>query len=426
MVQQSEDISDNGTRGGWSFSLIFLVLFTLANYFSPHYYLGELFSRVPFITGVLAIVFYCVGQLNNGSSFMQFSMSIYMLIIVFIFSLLATFVMSVNPEHSLEILNDYTKAIVLFLLISNIVNNINKLFVYLVVIAVCSFGIAFKLVHYPTWAHGRAFLEGSALTGDPNGMTALFIYSLPIVIALFLIKKNTIFRLFLVYITFTLFMGIVEAQSRGGFLALGVSAIVLIHQTKTTKNRLIIFGSSVLLLPVFARYVTPDYIDRIMTIFVSAAEYTGSAAARSSAMEIALDYVKSNAFSEYGLGNHSYLIAETYGVEKSGISMFKGNMLVHSTFLQFGADVGLIPLLFYILFILGLFRALSQAEKKFDESRIRQYKQLIIVVRAMRIALCGFLACAFFLPWAYKFYLYYLGGICLSLKNISNNLRTRS
>lgn len=423
MVIASENAPKYNSGIKVTFPLIFLSLFTVANYFSPLYYLGESFSRVPFITGVLAIVFYCIRQLKDGFSLVQFSMSVYMLIIVFMFSLYAAYGQTYNIEHSSQVFVEYTKAIVLFFLISHILNTVESLVTYLTILVTCSFGIAFKLFHFPIWEMGRAFTEGSSLTGDPNGMTALFVYSLPIVIALFIIKKNPIFRVFLVYMAFNLFMGVIEAQSRGGFLALAVSSLVLMHQVKTTRYRLItIFLITALLLLVLARYVTPDYKDRIMTIFVPATSYDASAAARSNAMTLAFDYVKSNLFSEFGLGNHTYLVANEYGLNILNTSQFKGNLLVHNMFLQYGADAGLLPLIFYILFVVGLFVALYQAEKKINDSKKRRYMPLVIVVRAMRIALCGFLACAFFLPWAYKLYLYYLGGICLSLKNISDNL----
>jgi|GEM_PF-3127910 len=407
----------------FSISFWLLTFFTVSNYFSPLYYLGDNFSHLPLIFGSSAAVFYVFVRIAKGESLLVASPATLCLVLVYILAVFSTYCFSVDVTHSKEYLNHFTKSVAIFFLISHILTNQQEFKAYLIALTCATFASAYQLVHYPVWNAGRADISGgSYLLADPNGLSAVFIYIIPIAGALILLIRNKIFRLFSIYFIYIFILGIVEAQSRGGFLALLVSLGVWLTQFDNPRQRR---WTALAIIPIVIlftyRYVPQEYISRMREISRVDADSTGSAEHRATAMSIAFKYILSHPISEYGLGNHSYLIIKEYGMSPFQSSdsdsdskpdgIFRGKFLAHNLFLQFGADTGIIPLIFYLLFIFFLFYTLYHDQKILTTINTLESKELIIISKALRISLLGFLAGAFFLPWAYRFYLFYLGGL---------------
>ncbi|MCJ7601442.1 MAG: O-antigen ligase family protein [Desulfobulbaceae bacterium] len=410
-----------------SFPFLLLCLFTISNYFMPTYYLGEAFSRLPLILVSSAAVTYVIFRVVRGEPLFAPSPAMFCLLAVYLFAVFSTYGLSVDVQHSKEYLANFTKSIILFFIISHVVTNEKEFKTYLIVLACCAFGIAYKLVHYPVWNYGRADVYGSVLVADPNGQTIVFIYSLIITGALIFLIQSKLARIALCYFVFTFLLGIVEAQSRGGFLALLISVGVWLLQIKNKRHRClaVLFIIPFTILFTF-RYVPPNYISRMGEITRPEADVTGSAEHRLNAMNIAFNYLVSHPFSEYGLGNHSYLIAKAYNAnELIPDDIFRGKFLAHNLFLQYGADSGFIPLMFYLLFIFFIFYTLSRDQRALFTINTRESMELVVIAKTLRICLCGFLAGAFFLPWAYAFYLFYISGLCAVLHQLTKNQSTR-
>ncbi len=425
-MEQEENIK---TTQNFSLSFWLLVLFTISNYFSPLYYLGDGFARLPFILSVSAAVSYVFFRIAKGEKLLFSCPATFCLVLVYMCAVLSTYCFSIDVPHSKEYLDHFTKSVIIFILISHILGNPKEFKAYLIVLSCSTFAFAYKLVHYPVWNNARADISGgSSLIGDPNGLSAVFIYIIPITGALILIIRNRIFRLILFYFIFIFLLGIVEAQSRGAFIAFLVSLGVWLTQFDNPRRRRWTALAIIPLAILFTyRYVPQKYISRMKEIQTVEADSTGSAAHRANAMSIAFRYMISHPISEYGLGNHSYLIIKEYGISPFQSSdsdskhdgIFRGQFLAHNLFLQFGADTGFIPLIFYLLFIFFLFHTLHHDQKTLAIINTLESKELIIISKALRISLWGFLVGAFFLPWAYRFYLFYLGGLIVIVHKLA-------
>lgn len=409
-----------------SVQFVFLCLFTISNAFSPLYYLGSSFAHLPIILAILtaSLLFLSLIWPRNHAVHLEKPTTL-LLILVFI-AVYFTFFRTVDMIRSKLIFNSFYKNATLFLLISHVITNMKQLKVYLAILGFCAFALAYKLVHYPIWAQGRAWVEGTAFSGDPNIISVFFVFSLPLVIALGVISKKHLIRLVLIYIMATLLLAIIEAESRGAFVALLTMSCFGIYQIKNTKQRIIttiiviIIGSMF-----FARYAPRRYIERMGEIISPATDRTGSAQLRQSAMLVTFDYVITHPFSEYGLGNHSYLIVKEYGVDPSDLkNVFSGSYLCHNIFLQLGADLGLVPLLLYLSFIWSLFKCTMIVKKRALSSH-RSDPAVLIISQCLAISLCGYLAGSFFLAGVYQPFLFYIGGCCLALYKIHNNSSTK-
>ena len=167
----------------------------------------------------------------------------------------------------------------------------------------------------------------------------------------------------------------------------------------------------------------PDgYLWRMQEIITLEEDQTGSAQVRMETMKIALQYVIAHPFSEYGLGNHSYHIIEQYGYDPSSIDysqIFLGGHLAHNIFLQFGADTGLFPMVVYILFIATIYFNLLNTRRKIRVGpATNEYKFNLLMSYGVLASLTGFLIGSFFLPWAYRIFLFYLTGVGVSFTAI--------
>ncbi len=410
------------SKEGWfSIPFVLICLFTISNFYSPIQYLGEGFARLPFILATASAFSFIITSCLRREKIINLNAPYVYIIIVLLFALYSTYVGTVDIERSKEYFDYFFKGIILFFLLSSIINNKIKLKIYFILLTFCTFGLVYQLVNTPTWSGGRAYVADSMYGGDPNIITMIIILTLPITICLFLCSKSRLFKIFLLYVVFIMLLGIIEASSRGGFVGLLVLSGYGVIQIDGNKRKIIaavaiiIFGGLF-----FARYAPPAYLSRMIEITDPESDATGSAQARSSAMAITFDYVLANPISEYGIANHSYYIAKIYNVDPFQEDIFRGSFLVHNNFLQLGADMGLIPLVFYILFILSLFKCLSIALKKLSLLEECVFKkEMLFMIKSLRISLIALLSTSFFLASAYQPLIYYIGGCCVAINTIS-------
>ncbi|WP_232363819.1 O-antigen ligase family protein [Desulfogranum japonicum] len=214
-------------------------------------------------------------------------------------------------------------------------------------------------------------------------------------------------------------LGIIEGRSRGAFLSLVVLGFTAFLMLPIKKRMLSLSLFAVLFMIFSIRYVPSDYIYRMQEITNPTTDATGSAVTRLNTMKIAAKYIVSHPFSEFGLGNHSYLIAEKYGLYDNFeiLDIFRGSYLTHSIFLQYGADTGFVPMSIYILFVISIFHKCYNNFK--NEKRDLSLSSCVSVCNTVVIiALFSFFSGAFFLPWAYRIFMFILLGSSMAVDNV--------
>lgn len=400
-------------------SFIFLCLFTISNYLRPGFWLGESYSNLPMIFGVLSVVSFVVFDLKKVKKKIFINWSVLLIFAVYLFSCYSTFVETVDSVRSEEIFYEYlTKGTILYFMIVYIVNTQKKYKIYFYVLTVGAFLLAYRYINYPVWHHGRAWLTGSALTTDPNGVSILFLYTMPLALALFMATKSRLMKIALIYCCLVIMLGVIEGRSRGGFLALitlcGLT-IFIVPKSIGGKIKVFLILAPVLALIMF-RYAPPGYIYRMQEIFEPESDPTGSAYARAVAMSLATNYITAHPISEYGIGNHSYYLAEQLGIQQETNDIFRGGTLVHNFFLQYGADAGSIPMIIFLCFIVSI----GCYARKVDKGCLgRNDSQTRIFNMASFLSYTVFVVGALFLPWAYSLFLFYVAGLCTAQYKIA-------
>lgn len=399
---------------------IFLCLFTLTNYLSVQSHLNIQINNVPEKLAIVALVLHVILSILKKESLLSINWPMISIIVVYAIGM-ALVDNAVDPVNSQEVMRELVKAIVFYILVSNAVNTLTDYKIYLTSVCLGGFLLAYKYISSPLYNRGRAFLEGSPLAGDPNDITMVLAYSIPLVIVLIKIAKQKWSKALLAYFMFIMLLGIVEGSSRGGFLAIAAMSFAFIFTVQGFKKKIIFslvlvtFGCVFIL-----RYAPQRYVDRILEITDLSEDRTGSASIRGENMLISIDYIRSNMFSEYGPGNNGYMILARKGYEVTEVDRYQNfqGQHVHSIFLQIGADMGSVGLLLYIIFIFGNFYLVVKSKMYFieNDNKIIELRHIRI---AVMISFIGFISAGLFLPIAYRLYTFYIMGICAGFYNMS-------
>lgn len=407
-------------------SFVFLCLFILSHYISPSTYIE--IDNIPQILILVSIAAFFLETITGKIDHKFNNSSFVFILIVTALTFYTTYFCSVDTERSYDLLYGYfLKGVLIFFLISNIVKNELQFKIILLVLIIGAVFISFSITNLANWHHGRAFIDVSSIAGDPNAVAMLLTYHLPFVGYFYVMTNKKTIKLLCAIIFFYLLLGLVQTESRGGFLAFSViSFSILIFIPNTNKKFMYMFILCIVGIFFILRYVPIDYYYRMQEIFYPDADSTGSALLRARAMTDTFTYILSNPFSDYGPGNHSYYLFGKYNpdfdyINAQDFDIFRGSYLVHNMYLQFGADNGLIPLTAYIIFIISVFKKSLQTTKILKKnSDDPSHKSLYILSYSLRISILGFLAGAFFLALAYKFYIFYLSGLIIALYKITS------
>ena len=273
--------------------------------------------------------------------------------------------------------------------------------------------MAYMLTHYPMYTGGRAFTPGSTLAGDPNDVSMVMVYSISFLAILFITHKNNVVRLGMIYILYIMLLSFIEANSRGGLLALSAACFMFVFEVKGLQKKILL---SVLLLAFlglfFYRYSPDMFVDRMYELTdPMGKDKTGSANIRFLNMSISFSYMTDHLMSYYGLGNNGYLIAKELGMMVTE-DVFHGNH-VHNSFLEIGVDLGLICFILFSVFHLSIIRKLSKSISALEGFEDPESKEMKWYLKGLRIGLIGYIVASFFLPVAYRLYLYYISGVCM-------------
>jgi len=88
----------------------------------------------------------------------------------------------------------------------------------------------------------------------------------------------------------------------------------------------------------------------------------------------------------------------------------------HNAYTQIGAEMGIVALIFYVLFMLASLKRMRQIERETFESRAQQ--RIYYLAVGLQASLIGYMVCSFFVSVAYLWYIYYLVGYALCLHRL--------
>ncbi len=325
---------------------------------------------------------------------------------------------SYAPSNSLAfILNAYGKTLIVFWLVGIVVNSLKKLRQAFWVLTLLAIPLALTAIaHFFSGVYlaptGTLRISGyeAPLTGNPNDLALMLNLILPLSMALLLIRRRPAIRFFLLAAMSLSAAGIIITFSRAGFLALASLLILYLWKLRRRPERRWAWGLIPLLI-VCIPLLGPTYLERLSTITNMEADKTGSAQERWKDMTAAARFAAGHPIAGSGIGQNVLAVREERGPE--------GGM-VHNVYLEYAVELGLPGLALFLLLFLACLKSAALVQRR---ARSTNTDELFYIGEALQISLIAFGIEAIFHPVAYHIYFYYIAGLAVAAKNVSQSDR---
>lgn len=302
------------------------------------------------------------------------------------------------PKMSLLFLWRYLgKTFILVFLISNLVNNEKQLRMLIYTIMVGGFTMAIAGVLKEVT--GRVQV-GS--TYDPNDLALIMVIALPLSIAEIMGNRSAKWKLFCVIGSVLCLVTIVATQSRGGLLGLISIAITFF----VMKGMPFPKGKVLLLLGVlgvvFYWNLSPDYKERMKTIFEERIQDMQAGSGRVLIWKRAISIANDNPIMGVGPGCFmtaygDYLANGKFPETLSEENPWPGWRTAHNSYLLILAELGVPGLIIYLAIIFRSFRNLN-----WIKTESHSQSELNLLATGIKVSFIAFMVCAFFLSQSYN------------------------
>lgn len=320
-----------------------------------------------------------------------------------------------NPGRSLTfLLKDYARSVILMLLIAASIRGLADVrrlaWVQIAGLTLCALAI---LNNAEVGSEGRLSTEHTYY--DPNDLATLIVCTLPLVLYLWRRPTRLLGRLALAAVTVFLMATLGETGSRGGFLGFVVVAgYLLLRFSGISRAKRV--GAVAVLVVMLVGLASDRYFERIETILHPSADYNWSGKSETGRMEIwkrGVEYMLSHPALGVGAANferaEGTLSPEARERQRYGRS-FRWST-AHNSFIQIGAELGVMGLVLLVALFADGFRVLG---------RVRRWRagEATVLAQVLTACLLGFVVTAIFLSQAYSAYLYALLGMALGLSRV--------
>lgn len=237
--------------------------------------------------------------------------------------------------------------------------------------------------------------------GDPNAEATVFAASIPLLIALMVVVRQSA-RMRLLSLTglVLLFLGLVSTLSREGLLAFGavlVTAVVFGGRWRGRATVLLAIGAT----------ATAGYFFVVAPLAARQRVTSQDTSGRSSIWTVAWRVTRAHPL--LGVGTDNFIVVESQYVNQPGLVLATyiiGNpRVVHNTYLEALADLGVPGLVTLLLVLIGSIGAGVRAAWAFE--RLGDW-EMELISRAVVVAIIAVLTAGFFVSSEYAKYLWIL------------------
>lgn len=395
-----------------------LIVFTCILFLSPQTFLPTLKPlRIAFVAAGIAGAS-LLWQRRTGPNAVGFNREI-----VICFALLAWSLMTVPvsfwPGGSIARLSDiYIKSVIVFWLLANVITTERRLSVMRAVLLFCSLPLAvMALKNYVNGTFiadsdvvARIVSYDAALSSNPNDLALLLNLLLPLAIAGLLSTRTMLPRMMCMGLIAINVIAVIVTFSRAGFL--GLATITGVYFIRMIRRRGIDRGwafailiAGFLALP----FVPTSYIDRLSTVKSVASDPTGSAQARWRDMAAAVQFVSQHPIIGAGLGMDVLALNQVRGAQW---------LQVHNVYLEYAVDLGVPGAALFLLLLYAVFAGVRASRNAL--AALPRHRNLFLIVEALEISLIVFAVCGLFYPVAYHFFFYFIGGLALGARTVTD------
>lgn len=329
-----------------------------------------------------------------------------------------TLPLSFWPGGSVARLTDvYSKSVIVFWLLANVVTTERRLVVMRTVLMWCSVPLA--VMALKNYADGTFIAESevvtrivsydAALSSNPNDLALLLNLLLPLSVANLLSARTTWLRVLCTGVIAINVVAVVVTFSRAGFL--GLATIIAAYFVRMIRRRgadrawaLGILFAAVLAMPL----VPSSYVDRLSTVKSVESDPTGSAQARWRDIVAAVQFVSEHPVIGAGLGMDVLALNQVRGAKW---------VQVHNVYLEYAVDLGVLGATLFLLLFSGVFKGVRSSRKAL--AGLAAHRELFLLVEALETSVIVFAISGFFYPVAYHFFFYYIGGLALGARAVT-------
>ena len=314
------------------------------------------------------------------------------------------------PGGSLALLLDlFIKALAVFWLIGNLVDTLPRL--RSMVRTLTALTVTLALVGISNYLSGvfgptrdvRILGHDAGLTRNPNDLALMINLIVPMTVGLLLASSSLLKRAVLGLAVGVQVIAVVLTFSRAGFLTLATTLGLFGLRLVRRPSRGLVFAALAGLL-LGLPFIPETYVDRLLTMGAVDADPTGSAQARWNGTVAAVEHAVRHPLMGAGLGMNILVLNEAVGATWRS---------VHNTYLEYAVDLGLPGLILFVLLLRSCWRSVSAARR--DAS-----PELAHLAEGIEISLLAFSVAAFFHPAAYHFYFYFVAGLAVAARVVSD------
>jgi putative inorganic carbon (hco3(-)) transporter len=406
---QASGQQDKVSSRNASFYALLALLFVAI--MSPQEYLTVLGPlRLAFITAIVAVGTYIISRISTRQPMVIWSSEVVIAALLFAWAII-TIPLSIWPGGSLSsLLQLYAKTLVMFWLISHVVNTTDRLKRTAILISLMSIPLAltaiYNLMTGAFIGDGRIAGYSGALTTNPNDLALMLNLMIPLTVALMISAKHWLISGLFAFVAVISSVAVLATYSRGGFITLATISVFYVFKM-LREGRFV----SLLILAFFLFFcflILPgDYIDRVATIAAPDKDPTGSAQERWSDMRVALMLIVDNPIVGVGIGTNEIALNAARGEHW---------LQVHNVYLVYGVEMGL-PGLFLFLMLVGLAFLSANKAQNIANARPGQ-REFTNIAEGIKIGILAFSVAAMFSPVPYQLYFYLYAGLAVAAKTI--------
>jgi O-antigen ligase len=417
--EQPEQTAEIGAVDRWSLrkghglTFIALFFFSVVLYFRPYELIPALssFTQMAFFFGVLTLAIYVPSQLILEGNLTARPREIHLILLLCLAAFLSMPMATSPGEAYKEFTDVLLKAIVIFIVIVNVVRTENRLKVLIWL----AFAVSLYLSYFAVsdYMHGN-FREGSAfynnqriggvirgLFGNSNDLALHLVTMVPLAIGFAFGSKGILKKLLYFAFAVLFISGIVVTFSRGAFLGLFVTSLVLVRKIGR-KNKALSTGVLVVALLALLALAPASYSSRLSTILSSSSDTTGSSSQRTEILKRSIWVTLRYPLFGVGVGNFHYKSVH--------------ELVTHNAYTQVSSEMGIPALVMYLMLMIYPQRRLREIElATADVADKRKLHYWSIGIQASIIA---YMVSSFFGAVAYQWYIYYLVGYAVAVRRL--------
>ena len=259
----------------------------------------------------------------------------------------------------------------------------------------------------------------SGPVGDPNYYAQIMLVLFPIGFERFWNDKSKVKKIIALLSFILTLSAVVLTFSRGGFVALLITGILLIIYFKLDVARIIFI---LLVMFLFIQFLPDNYLSRMETLsFLVPGSETDprtevSYRGRISEVVVGLQMFLDNPV--LGVGYNNYNINYLDYSRRLGIDPRFEYRSAHSLYVEVAAETGILGLMVYTFILYQVFSGIVKSWRQLKEHGEDEQASM---VAGFAIGFIGYLAAALFIHDAYPRYFWLLVGIAFTIPNITQN-----